>query len=44
MLPRELRKVQWLKWLAGDPRLCKALRAFFVDKHYINALHVFNLI
>ena len=40
MLLRELRKVRWLEWPVGDP--CKALRALFVDKRYINTL--FDLI
>ena len=30
MLPRELRKVQWLEWPVRDP-ICKALRALSVD-------------
>ena len=40
-LPRELRKIQWLDGLSGT--LCKALRALFVDKRYVNALFNINV-
>ena len=42
MLPRDLRKVQWLNGLLGT--ICKVLRALLVDKRYIDALFNFNLI
>ena len=42
MLSRELRKLQWLDGMSGT--LCKALRALFVDKGYINALFIYLFI